>query len=189
MISGGNSLCGCVWALDMRNPWIPWDQISDKADDHFGLRWRKLSQQKATRLLLRGRSDIWACLCPPLVCHHSSWYKTAPAKCGPTHSVPHMACGSCKVLGRPMVLSVVPVWMLILQRCTETLFLAGKTAFQSHSEVTESSESVRLFRHIPSEITASIFSYQIIICLMKKRKSFSIHAFFCETKWGKGVTT
>lgn len=151
MISGGNSLCGYVWALDMRNPWISWDQISDKADDNFGLRWRKLSQQKATRLLLRGRSDIWACLCPPLVCHHSLWYKTAPAKCGPTRSVPHMACGSCKVLGRPMVLPVVPVWMLILWRCTETLFLAGKTVFQSHSEVTESSESVRLFRHTPSE--------------------------------------
>lgn len=129
----------------------------------------------------QGSSDVWASLCPPLVCHYSSWYKTAPAKCGPTRPVPHTVCGSCKVPGRPTVLSVVPAWMLILGRCTETLILAGKSVFQGHSEVTESSELVRLFRHTLNKITASIFSDWVIICLMKKRMSFTIHTFVCET--------
>ena len=95
----------------------------------------------------------------------------------------HVAPVRCLAGSRSWVHSVVPIWMLILGRCTETLIPSCKSVFQSHSEVTESSESLGSLRHnlsvfeSPLKITASIFSDQVIICLLKKRMFCNTHTF------------
>lgn len=95
----------------------------------------------------------------------------------------HVASVRCLPGPRSWVRSVVPIWMLVLGRCSETLIPTCESIFQSHSEVTESSQSLRSLRHnlnvfkSPSKITASIFSDQVIFCLLTKSMFCNTHPF------------
>lgn len=143
-------------------------------------------------------SDVLVCFCPalvsPLLMVKDCFCQLCPY---PSSPLP-MAWGSWKQPGMPTVLGSLIYSSLdaFLERCIETLLLACRSVFQSHSEVTESSESLRSLRHnlsvfeSPLKIAASILSDRVIICLLRNRRFCNTHFLSnwmfatCESSFG-----